>query len=58
MRTVDGIPVVLLRDIKKMEEVDALLVSPIVNCDALCKVLSKEVPEIRVFALRDAVYEF
>ncbi|MEH2950663.1 hypothetical protein [Sporofaciens sp. JLR.KK001] len=58
MRTLDGIPVVLLRDIKEMAEVDALLVSPIVNCDVLCKVLSKEVPELSVLALRDAVYEF
>ena len=56
--TVDGIPVIPLRFVEEMEEVDVLLVSPVVRYDALCSVLIERVPELRILALRDAVYEF
>lgn len=56
--SVDGIPVITLAQIERMEEVDALLVSPIVNYDAVCKILAERVPKLRVMAFRDAVFEF
>ncbi len=58
IRSVDGIPVITLAQIEEMEEVDALLVSPIVNYDTVCKILAERVPKLRVMAFRDAVFEF
>lgn len=58
LRDIDGIPVILLRQIGEAEDVDALLVSPVVNYDALCRATAELAPTLRMLALRDAVYEF
>lgn len=58
IKEVDGIPVILLSQIDRMEEVDALLVSPVVNYDAVCQLLAEQLPTIRTLAFRDAVFEF
>lgn len=58
LKDVDGIPVILLPHIGKMEEVDILVVSPIVNYEMFCKAVTRYVPELRTLPLRDAVYEF
>lgn len=58
LRNIDGIPVILLRQIGEAEDVDALLVSPVVNYDVLCRAVAELAPTLRMLALRDAVYEF
>lgn len=58
LKSVDGIPVILLPDIGKMEEVDILVVSPAVNYDMFCRAVAEYAPRLRTLPLRDAVYEF
>ena len=58
IKEIDGIPVIILSQIGGMEEVDVLLVSPVVNYDAVCRLLAESEPEIRTLAFRDAVFEF
>ena len=58
LQNIDGIPVILLSQIKEVDEVDALLVSPVADYDAVCRVLSELSPRLRVLAFKDAVYEF
>lgn len=58
LRNIDGIPVILPSQIQKMEEVDVLVISPIVDYDAVCRLLAEEMPKIRTLSLREAVFEF
>ena len=44
--------------IAEMEEVDALIVSPVVNYDVLCALLADRLPGMRTLSLKEAVYEF
>ena len=55
---IEGIPVVSLPQIAEMEEVDALIVSPVVNYDVLCALLADRLPGMRTLSLKEAVYEF
>lgn len=56
--TIEGIPVISLSQISCMEEVDVLIVSPIADYDAVCRVLAEKAPELRTMSLKEAVYEF
>lgn len=58
LHEVDGIPVITVPEISGMEEVDALVITPIGNYDAICRTLAGQVPEMRTLSLREAVYEF
>lgn len=55
---VDGIPVITISEISGMEDVDALIITPIGNYDAICRTLARQAPEMRTLSLREAVYEF
>lgn len=55
---IEEIPVVSLPQIAEMEEVDALIVSPVVNYDVLCALLADHLPGMRTLSLKEAVYEF
>lgn len=55
---IEEIPIVSLSKIADMEEVDALIVSPIANYDALCALLAERLPQMRTLSLKEAVYEF
>lgn len=56
--SIEGIPVIDLGKIGEMEEVDALIVSPVVSYDAVCRILADKAPRLRILAFRDAVFEF
>lgn len=58
MRMIDEIPVVPLSKVCEMEEVDVFVISPIVDYDAMCRLLVSNMPEMRTISLREAVYEF
>ena len=58
IKEIDGIPVILLSQISRMEEVDVLLISPVVNYDVISLLLAETEPELRTLAFRDAVFEF
>ena len=58
IKEIDGIPVILLSQISRMEEVDVLLISPVVNYDVISLLLAEAEPELRTLAFRDAVFEF
>ncbi len=55
---IDGIPVITIQELHDMEEVDALIITPIGNYDAISQVLARHAPEMRTLSLREAVYEF
>lgn len=55
---IDGIPVLLLEEVPKMKKVDALIVTPVGNYEAICRDLVRNVPELCTISLRDAVFEF
>lgn len=55
---IDGIPVITIPEIQDMEEVDALIITPIGNYDAISQVLARHAPEMRTLSLRETVYEF
>lgn len=58
IREIDGIPVITIQEIRDREEVDALIITPVGNYDAICRTLAEHNPEIRTLSLREAVYEF
>lgn len=58
LRELENIPVIPINNIKHMEEVDAIVITPLGNYDAICKSLAETVPEMRTISLREAVYEF
>ena len=58
LQRIDGIPVVPLSKIADMEQVDALLISPIVDYDAICRLLAEKAPGVQTLPLKEAVYEF
>ena len=58
IKEIDGIPVILFSQIDRMEEVDVLLVSPVVQYDVVCQMLAERMPALRTLAFRDAVFEF
>ena len=58
LQELNGIPIVTISQIPEMKDVDAIVVTPIANYDAICHDLVKQMPEIRTISLKDAVYEF
>ncbi len=58
LRMIDKVPVVPLSRIPDMEEVDVLVISPIMDYDAVCSLLAEKDPAIRTLSLKEAVYEF
>lgn len=58
LKVIEGIPVIYLSEISKMEEVDVLIISPIVDYEAVCQILSEEAPKLQTLSLKEAVYEF
>lgn len=58
LKAIEGIPVIYLSEISKMEEVDVLIISPIVDYEAVCQILSEEAPKLQTLSLKEAVYEF
>lgn len=55
--SIDGIPVILLKDVKQQKKVDVIVVTPAGNYDSICRDLVKNVPDICTLSLKDAVYE-
>lgn len=58
LRQLGDVPIITISDIENMEEVDAIVITPLGNYDAICKSLAENAPEIRTISLREAVYEF
>lgn len=58
LKRLESIPVIPISDIKNMEEVDAIVITPLGNYDAICRSLAETAPEMRTISLREAVYEF
>lgn len=56
--TIEGIPVIYPSQIPQMEKVDVLVISPIVDYEAVCQALVEEAPELQTLSLKEAVYEF
>lgn len=55
---IDGIPVVMVKDIADMPEVDIVLVSPVYDYQEVLHLFMETNPEIRSIAFKEAVYEF
>lgn len=58
IKAIDGIPVVMIDEIEKMNEVDILIITPIGNYNLISKLLVMKAPILRTLSLKDAVYEF
>lgn len=58
LKSIDGIPVVLLKDVVNQEKVDVLIVTPVGNYEAICKDIVRNIPELSTMSLKDAVFEF
>ncbi|MCI8374271.1 MAG: hypothetical protein HFI29_02375 [Lachnospiraceae bacterium] len=56
--SIDGIPVIFFSQISEVEEADVLLVSPIVNYEAVNRILSEKGVTLRTMSFKDAVFEF
>lgn len=57
IKSENGIPVVLLQDIKYQEQVDAILVTPLVDYTGVNRALVENDIMIPAIALRDLIYE-
>lgn len=57
MHQLDGIPVIPISEIHEMEEVDALIITPIGSYDGICQTLARKLPRMRTLSLKEAVYE-
>ena len=61
LREVDGIPVIMLQDVSKMQKsrpADILVVSPVVDYNKITKALAHFAPELPTMYIKDVVYEF
>lgn len=58
LKNVDGIPVVMLKDVVNQEQVDVMVVTPAGNFEAISRDIVKNVPQMCLVSLKDAVYEF
>ena len=47
IREMDKISVVTIEEMGNMEDVDALVITPVGNYDAICRVLADQMPEMR-----------
>ena len=54
----EGIRVITVDRIKEMPLVDAIVITPVGNYEAISKALAIEAPELSTINLREAVYEF
>lgn len=57
LKQIDGIPVVLPQDLKKCEEMDIVIVTPVGSYGAIYKMMIENYPQIPMLSLKDAVYE-
>lgn len=57
IQKIEGVPVIMIQDIEKMNKVDCLVITPLGNYNEICKVLVNHVPELPTLSMRDAVYE-
>lgn len=55
---IDNIPVVMIKELGDMPEVDIIAVSPVYNYEEVLKLLIGINKEIRTIAFKEAVYEF
>ena len=58
MKEIDQIPVITIPEMKNVEDVDVLVITPLGNYDAINQRLTEYMPEMRTISLREAVYEF
>ncbi|MBQ9610044.1 MAG: hypothetical protein IJV15_11460 [Lachnospiraceae bacterium] len=58
IKEIDGIPVLQIKDIDKLPDVDIVVTSPVYQYDAVVKMLVNINPKIRTIYMKDAVYEF